>query len=361
VRTPVSVGVVGLAHSGPRLARAFDELPDADVRWLCDHSLEAQQRMKGRYPHARITSDLDDLLGDESLDAVVLATPAVTHYDLARRALEAEKHLFVEEPLALRSDHAAALVRLAEQRILRLLVGHVTLFDPAVRKLKELIELGRLGDLYYLYGCRKDLGELRTDSNVLWTLGSQHVSMLLYLVGDEPIEVTAHGEPYIQPGIPDVAFCFFKFATGISAHLHLSWLDPQQVDTLTVIGSRQMAVLDELDSERKVTIYQKSAVPRGTEAVGAPVQVRLGGIVSPRVAGEDPLGLECAHFVAAVRSSAVPGSAKQATGVVEVLEALQRSLDDHGTRAVVGEESRPESRVIPLPVRVPQTKGGASP
>jgi predicted dehydrogenase len=336
VRTPVTIGIVGLGYWGPNLARTFDELPGADLRWLCDVSPETRLAFCNRFPTARVTADINDLLSDDTLDAIVIATPSRTHASLARRALEADKHVFVEKPLALSGEDADELVQEAERRCRCLMVGHVLLFHPAVRKLKEYVDLGHLGDVYYVYGNRQNLGKIRRDENALWSLGAHDVAMLLYLLEDEPIEVSARGECYLREGISDVVFCFMKFATGISAHLHLSWLDPHKMRRLTVVGSKQMAVFDDMESERKLTVYQKTVTTRRAENFGEYAQVRFGDIVIPRVANDEPLRLECEHFVSGVRAGARLTGAHESATVVKILDALQHSLDRGGLPEMLG-------------------------
>jgi predicted dehydrogenase len=329
VRAPVPLGIVGLGYWGPNLARVFDQMPQAEVRWLCDANPEVRLSMRSRFPGAQIAADVDDLLDDDELAAVVIATPAPTHADLIERAIDADKHVFVEKPLALSAERAQHLVRRAEQRGRCLMVGHVLLFHPAVRKLKELITLGDLGELFYLYGNRQNLGKVRRDENALWSLGAHDVSVLLYLLDDQPIEVSARGEAYVQEGIHDVVFCYLRFATGISAHLHLSWLDPHKMRRLTAVGAEKMAVIDDMETERKLTIYEKSATSRRTETFGEYVSVSFGDIISPRLPNDEPLRLECEHFISVVTSGKASG-AREAGTVVGVLDALQRSLDAGG-------------------------------
>ena len=348
MRQPVSVGVVGLGYWGPNLARAFDGLPQAELAWLCDARPETRLALKPRFPNARMTSEYADLLDDDSLDAVVIATPSPTHHELALQALEADKHVFVEKPLALSYAHALELVRVAEQRQRCLMVGHVMLFHPAVRKLKELLDRGELGDIFYLYSNRQNLGKVRQDENALWSLGAHDIAVLLYLLEDQPVEVSARGESYVQPGIPDVVFCYLKFATGISAHLHLSWLDPHKLRRLTVVGSERMAVVDDMEPERKLTLYEKSATPRPTGDFGEYVQVRFGDIICPRLPNDEPLRVECEYFVSAVRSGAFTSTrARESASVVEILEALQRSLDGEGS-AESAHGSSGSTTVVPL-------------
>jgi predicted dehydrogenase len=331
VRTPATIGVVGLGAWGPSLARVFSDMPQTTLRWVCDLNAEAVMEMQRRHPGVRYTRDVTVLLEDDGLDAVVIATPPATHYELALAALRADKHVFVEKPLALRSEDADMLVRESQRRNRCLMVGHVLLFHPAVRKLRELIDTGALGDIFYLYANRQNLGRVRREENALWSLGTHDVAALLYLLEDQPVEVSARGDCYLQNGVHDVVFCYLRFANGIAAHLHLSWLDPHKMRRLTVVGSERMAVVDDMEPERKLTIYEKAAQPRRTDAFGEYIQVRFGDIVCPSVPNDEPLRLECEHFASLIRSDAYLGAnGHAAAAVVHVLEALQCSLDAGG-------------------------------
>ena len=324
----IAVGVVGLDNWGPHLARNFASIPEAELRWLCDVDANVREKMRLKYPAVKVTADLDQVLSDPSLDAVVIATPAVTHTALVTQALGAGKHVFIEKALAMRGEDARALASLAAAKGLLLMVGHVLLFHPAVLKMKELVETGELGRVLYLYGNRQNLGKVRRDENALWSLAPHDVSVLLHLLDERPMEVSARGDSYLRPGVADVVFCHLRFDTGISAHLHISWLDPQKLRRLTVVGSERMAVFDDMETDRKLTIYEKAAIPRGTDGYGNHPQVRSGDIVCPGIPPAEPLRLECEHFVAAVASGGelTVGTAA-AVAVVDVLEALQRSLD----------------------------------
>jgi predicted dehydrogenase len=328
----VRVGVVGLGYWGPNLARTFAALPGAQLEWLCDQDETIRKEMAQKYPATRLTSEFDDLLNDSMLDAIVIATPAVTHSDLVARALGAGKHVFVEKPLALRGEDAFELAAMAANRGKLLMTGHVLLFHPAVAKMKELIETGQLGRVFYLYCNRQNLGKVRHDENALWSLAPHDVSVLLYLLDGGPVEVSARGESYLRSGVDDVVFCYLRFPTGVVAHLHLSWLDPQKLRRLTVVGSEKMAVFDDMEVERKLTIYDKAAVPPRTDAFGEYVQVRFGDIHCPRLPPAEPLRLECEHFLAAIRSSSeLSVGTGAAVETVGVLEALQRSLELDGS------------------------------
>jgi predicted dehydrogenase len=318
----VRIGHAGLGYWGPNLARNFGDL--AELRWLCDLSPDLLSEAASRHPGTRTTTDFDELLGDPEVDAVSIATPVVTHYDLARQALLAGKHVFVEKPPAQSSAEAEELVTLAEERGLAFMPGYLLLYHPAVAKLKELIAEGELGDVLYLYGNRQNLGQIRRDENALWSLGAHDLSVMLYLVGEEPSEAWARGESFLREGVEDVVFCYLRFPSGAVAHMHLSWLDPQKMRKLTVVGRDKMAVFDDMETERKLTVHDKGPVLRPASEW----QVRSGDIHIPKVPTEEPLRLECAHFLTLVRGEGDPlGAAREGLAVVRTLEQLQTSLD----------------------------------
>jgi len=324
----VSVGVVGLGYWGPNLARNFDRLPGCELRWCCDLSEELRERHAPAFRRTRFTADLDDLLGDDELDAVVLATSVPTHAALARRALETGKHVFVEKPLAQSAADARALADIAAETGRVLMVGHLLRFHPGVVKLRELVDQGELGDVLYAYGNRQNLGKVRRDENALWSLGAHDVSVLLYLLDGRPTDLSARGESYLQPGVEDVVFCTLRFPGGQLGHLHLSWLDPHKMRRMTVVGSEKMVVFDDMETDRKVTIYDKGATRNPQYAsYGEYISVRFGDIHIPRISNEEPLRVECRHFVDAVRSGSVTAAGPdEGVAVVEVLEGLERSL-----------------------------------
>lgn len=348
MRTPVTVGVVGLGDWGPLLVRTFDELPTAELRWMCDESPAALLRLRPRYPSVRTTLDMEELLADESLDAVVIATPPSTHYKLACRAIDAEKHVLVETPLTLTGANAGDLVDRATRHGRRLMAGHVLLFHPAVHRLKELLDAGRLGDIYYVLGNRLGLGKARHDVSVIWDLGPHDVAAALYLLGDEPVAVTARGGSYGDAGVVDAAFCSLMFATGIQAHLNLSWLEPERTRRLHVVGSAGMAVFDDLELDRKLTLCDRRTP--ASAGLGHDARSVAGDLVSLRLDVTEPLRLECEHFVAVVRSTAdAVAGARESACVVHVLEALQRSLDRKGEPEAVG-GTLGSASVVSLPV-----------
>jgi predicted dehydrogenase len=326
VSEDLRIGVAGLGYWGPNLARNFAGLPGCELAWCCDASPEARERWRPSFPSARFTGELDELLADPALDAVALATPVPTHGPLAERVLRAGKHCFVEKPLAASVAEAERAVAAAEEAGRVLMVGHLLEYHPGVAKLKEIADSGELGDIHYVYSNRLNLGQLRADENALWSLGAHDVSVLLHLAGEEPYELEARGESYMRPGVEDVVFAFMRFPSGLAAHLHLSWLDPHKERRFTVVGSRRMATFDDMELERKVTVYDKGF----DESAGSYGEyiTRTGDIYSPRVGNREPLQLECRHFADCVREGRTPRSDGAAgLRVVRVLEALQASLE----------------------------------
>jgi predicted dehydrogenase len=322
----VSLAVVGLGYWGPNLARNVDAAAGARLAWCCDLDGELRARLEPSFRGARFTDSLDEVLADEDLDGVLLATPVRTHAELAVRVLEAGKHCFVEKPLAQSVADAQRAVDAAVASGRILMVGHLLQYHPGVRQLAELLQRGELGSVHYIYTSRLNLGQLRADENALWSLGAHDVSVVLDLLGEEPSELDARGECYMRPGIEDVVFADMRFPSGIAAHLHLSWLDPHKERRLTVVGSRRMATFDDMELERKLTIYDKGF----DEKAGSWGEyiTRSGDTTSPRIANAEPLRLECEHFVHCIASGETPRSDGQSgLRVVRVLAGLQAALD----------------------------------
>jgi predicted dehydrogenase len=314
----VRLGQAGLGYWGANLARNFDEL--ADLAWLCDVSGDLREQFGKRHPNATLTDDFSRMLADPALEAVIIATPVPTHYALAKQALEAGKHVFVEKPPAMKGREMEDLLRIAEERDLVLMPGHLLLYHPGVRKLKELIDAGELGNVLCVYGNRQNLGKIRKDENALWSLGVHDLSVILYLIGEEPTEAVAHGNAFLNEGVEDVVFCYLRFPSGKIAHMHLSWLDPHKMRRLTVVGREKMVVFDDMELERKVTIYEKAPwEPAGTYGEWL---TRSGDILSPRIANDEPLRLECEHFLRLVENG--PDGHKEARDGLVVVNALDR-------------------------------------
>jgi predicted dehydrogenase len=328
----IRLAVVGLGYWGPNLARNFDRLPDAELAWVSDSSEEALARWAPAFPDARATPDLAEVLVDASLDAVVVATPVSTHAELALRVLEAGKHCFVEKPLAQSGPEAEQVVEAAGDRVL--MVGHLLEYHPGIVRLKQLIDSGDLGDVRYVYSNRLNLGVLRTSENALWSLGAHDVSVMLRLAGEEPLECRAVGESYVHEGVEDVVFAYLRFSSGLAAHMHLSWLDPHKERRFTVVGSKRMATFDDMEVERKLTVYDKG-FDEDFSSYGEYI-ARSGDTHSYQVSNEEPLRIECRHFLDCVRDGSEPRSGgPSGLRVVRVLEALQQSLEASSRAAAV--------------------------
>jgi predicted dehydrogenase len=330
----VRVGVVGLGYWGPNIARNFDRLPGAELRWICDSRPEALERAGAQLPGARHATALDDLLADPELDAIAITTPVPTHAELALRVIDAGKHCFVEKPLAQSVESAEEVAAAAERAGVVLMVGHLLEYHPGVERLKAIADEGELGDIHYVYSNRLNLGKLRADENALWSLGAHDVSVVLRLAGEEPVDCMAFGESYMRAGVEDVVFCYLRFPSGLAAHLHLSWLDPHKERQITVVGSKRMATFDDMELERKLTVYDKG-FDQDYSSYGEYI-ARSGDVWSPKISNEEPLRIECRHFVERVLDGAEPRSGgRSGVRVVRVLEALQRSLEETSRAARV--------------------------
>jgi predicted dehydrogenase len=319
----VRIGQAGLGEWGKNLARNFADL--ADLAWLSDPAEGKAEEFRSRYPQARWADAFEEMLADESLDAVVVATPVPTHYELAKQALEAGKHVFVEKPPAMKGSEIDELVSIAEERDLVLMPGHLLLYHPGVLKLKELVDDGELGDVLCVYGNRQNLGRIRPYENALESLGVHDLSVILYLLDEDPIDATALGRDFLQPGVEDVVFCYLRFPSGKIAHMHLSWLDPHKMRRMTVVGKEKMAVFDDMELDRKVTVYEKS--PWKPVDTYGEWQTRTGDIHIPKIPTDEPLKLECRHFLALVRGDGDRTKvAADGARVVRALEMLRASL-----------------------------------
>jgi predicted dehydrogenase len=324
-----------MSYWGPNLARNFDRLEGSELRWACDLDESLLDRHRAGFPRTRFTTRLDEVLADPDTDAVVIATPVPTHAALALAAIAAGKHVFVEKPLAQSAREAEELVGLAEKQDRRLMVGHLLLYHPAFRYVEELIREGDLGDVYYLYSVRVNLGIIRQNENALESLAPHDIAVALQLLDRRPVAVSAQGQSYLQPGIADVTFATVFFEDGKLAHLHTSWLDPHKIRKVTVVGSRQMAVIDDMESVEKVRLYDKGIEVRPGEAryvnYAEAMSIRSGDIRIPKVDMQEPLRLECRHFIDCIRSGRAPRSdGRNGLDVVRILEAAQVSLKEKG-------------------------------
>ncbi len=325
---PVRLALVGYGYWGPNLARNFHQLEGAELAYVVDANpaaLEKAQRLYGCVTAA----DVGVALADASVDAVVIATPARTHFALGRQALLAGKHVFVEKPLTMDLAEGKALTALADSLGLILMVGHVFEFNPAVRYIKQAIDSGDLGDLFYLYSKRVNLGRVQSDVNALWSIAPHDVSIVLYLLGQMPVAVRCQGASCLNGQVEDVIFLTLNFAGNMLCHVHASWLDPSKTREMTVVGSHKMIVYDDVSAEGKVRVYDKGAFRKGDVTYGDfQYKLHSGDILIPRLDLREPLQEECAHFVACVRSGEQPlTDGQNGLRVLRVLTAGQQSLD----------------------------------
>jgi len=336
----VNIGVIGYGYWGPNLVRNFEQMPESNLVACCDLNPDNLKKVKALYPKVEVTREVDDILGNPSIDAVVIATSAVTHYELGKKALQAGKHVMIEKPLTLDSGTSRELIEIADRAGCILMVGHLLEYHSAVDYVKGLVESGELGDIQYLYTQRLNLGQVRKDENALWSLAPHDISIMFHLLGGkEPAEVSACGESYITEGVEDVVFCSVSFSDKVMAHIHVSWLDPHKIRKITVVGNKKMAVFDDMESSEKVRIYDKGVGSNSDyRTYGEDLTLRFGDIVIPSIKMKEPLRAECEHFIESIRSGQRPRSDGQnGLRVVKVLEAAQASLKSGGKPVKIAE------------------------
>lgn len=330
----VNFGLVGVGYWGPNLARNLNNTENATLAWVCDANEKSLGKIASNYPKVRTTGDLSQMLAASDLDAVVVATPAGTHFDIATQCLKAGKHVLVEKPLAMSTAECDALIDLAGSKDLRLMVGHTFLYSPPVLKMKELVDAGEIGDVYYAYSTRVNLGQIRKDVNAMWNLAPHDIAIFLYLFGAAPISVSAKGITQIQPGIEDVVFMYLDFPGNITAHVHVSWLDPGKVRKLTLVGSKKMVIYDDANADVKIQILDKGVtkVANGNaESFSSfgefQLLLRAGDVLIPKIAATEPLKMECQHFADCIISGERPlTDGVHGKQVVRILEAAQESM-----------------------------------
>ena len=328
--TRLKIGVIGAGAWGKNHVRTAATLREAELVAVCDADAKTRERIGRQYPVVHVTADVADLLS--RVDAVVIASPATTHARVALQCVEAGKPCLVEKPFALTTPDAEAVARAAAERKVPVLAGHLLVFHPAVERLRTLVQGGELGRVYYLYGLRVNLGQIRADENALWSFGPHDVSVALYLLGEAPVRVAAHGKSYLQRNVEDVVFLTMEFGSGVLAHVQLSWLDPHKERKLTVVGAQKMVVFDDMEAREKLRIYDKG-VERPPEygTYGDALSIREGDIFIPKIPNVEPLAAEVEHFIRVARGMEPPrASAEDGVRVVRVLEAATRSLATGG-------------------------------
>ncbi|MBI5369039.1 MAG: Gfo/Idh/MocA family oxidoreductase [Planctomycetes bacterium] len=328
----VRIAMAGVGEWGKNLLRNFASHPDVQVGCVCDPSDKNRAAAARLHPAVRLEPAYEAALADPAIDAVVIAAPAVVHFEMARAALLAGKHVYVEKPMCLTGAHARALAALVPKCGKVFMVGHLLEYHPAVAKLRGLVESGEIGRILYIYSQRLNLGRIRHDENALWSFAPHDVSVITYLLGEDPVSVCARGADYIQEGVEDVVFINLEFRNKRMANVHLSWLDPNKVRKFTIVGTKKMAVFDDMEGTEKIRIYDKGAEPpAGFSPFGAYVAVRSGDILIPQIDLAEPLRNEVNHFVDCVKTGRTPRSdVMDGLRVVRIIEAAQRSLKGGG-------------------------------
>ncbi len=330
---PIRVGVVGVGYWGPNLVRNFSQIPGAATKWAVDLNEERLAHMRNLYPSLRTSTRYADILEDPEIAAVVIATPVCTHSELTCKALDAGKHVFVEKPMASSVDECRRMIDAADRNRRFLMVGHTFLFNSGIHHIKQLIDRGELGQIFYIHVTRVNLGLFREDVNVVWDLAPHDVAIINWLLGHGPVRVNALGTAYVQPGIEDVAFVHMEYPEKVTAHLHVSWLDPNKIRKLTVVGSKKMLVYDDVSNVEKLRVYDKgvNVLPHYDTFGEFQLSYRYGDIVLPRIDDSEPLKNEAEHFIQCIRDGKSPSSdGRSGLEVVEVLEAACRSIREGG-------------------------------
>lgn len=336
----LNVGVVGCGYWGPNLVRNFRQTPDCHLKVLCDASEQRLGHMRRLYPELTMTQKFEDLLQDAQLDAIVIATPVRFHYAMAKAALTAGKHVFIEKPLARTEAESAELVSLAERQGLILMVGHTFLFSPAVRRMKEIISAGDIGEVQYIAARRLNLGLFQKDINVAWDLAPHDISILLYLLDELPLSVSCQGSSHVTKGIEDVTMMYLSFRKNRCAFIHNSWLDPKKVRQMTVVGSQRMIVYDDTEPLEKLKIYDaRVEVPPHYDSFAEfTYSYHYGDSYVPYIKQDEPLKLECQHFLECITEGATPiTSGRLGLEVVKILEASSASLRQQGASVNLGQ------------------------
>lgn len=339
----MKIGVIGCGYWGPNLIRNLVANEDAKVVAVCDQDLSRLEGIKRRFPGVELWQDATKMLADPELDGVMIATPLTYHYPLAKEALLAGKHVFVEKPFTADVDEAKELIQLAKQRGRTIMVGHTFLYSPPVRMIKDIIDRGELGDIYYITSSRVNLGLHQKDISVIWDLAPHDFSMLFHWLGETPCEVSATGSDFVQDGIPDVAFVNLRFPSGAVCNVNVSWLSPSKIRQMTIVGSKKMLIYDDSSTTEKVKIFDKGVDYKDPKSFGEyQLSYRTGDIVSPKIDTTEPLGEEVRTFLHAIRTGEAPlTDGHNGLAVVEALAAADGSLRDGGRVEVLAPAAVP--------------------
>jgi predicted dehydrogenase len=333
----ISIGVIGFGYWGPNIVRNFSSVKGARVVAVCDRSPEQLKKIAVQNPEIRIFSDTEELLKSGEIDAVAIVTPVSTHYDITRRALENGKHVFVEKPFTQNSIQAQELIEIAESKNLKIMVDHTFLFTGAVRKIKQLVDEGELGKIYYYDSVRVNLGLFQHDVNVVWDLAPHDFSIMSYLINQPPLALMASGRSHVN-SLEDIAYISVYFESNVIAHFSVNWLSPVKVRTTLIGGEKKMLVWNDLSADEKLKIYDKGVQIKNTQGIyDLLVSYRSGDMYAPKIEQAEALKLECEHFVKCVEENLIPlNNGYTGLEVVKMLEACDRSLKNNGRLVEIG-------------------------
>ena len=327
----IGIAVVGAGAWGKNHIRVFSDIPDVQLKYICDSDPQKLLALQKSYPQSKLVENLGPILEDSGVKGVVIASSAISHYSLAKELLMADKDLLVEKPMALHTRDAEEMLEIVERKGRILMVGHLLIYHPAVDRLKEMVSSGELGKIHYIYTQRVNLGVIRQDENALLSFAPHDLSIILYLLEEDPVGVTAHGESYIQPGIEDVVFLSLRFSDGKMANIHLSWLDPHKLRKITIVGSKKMVVFDDMEASEKLKIYDKGVKNLSYDTYGEYLSLRFGDIIIPSIKMVEPLRTEAEHFIQCIESRKEPKTGgRDGLKVVKILMAAQQSLKGKG-------------------------------
>ncbi len=342
VQATSGFAVIGAGHWGPNLLRNFDQRPKSQVLWVVDRSQDRRVQVQTRFPNVQVVDDFEQALRDDRVDAVVVATPTTTHYRIVKAALEARKHVLVEKPITANAAEAAELCELAARVDRVLMVGHVFVYNPAVRRVREYLREGALGRVYYISMVRTNLGPIRMDVNAAWDLASHDISIVNYWLDAGPVTASAVGGSWINPGIEDAVFATLRYPNEVLANLHVSWLNPRKARDITLAGDKRMLTFDDMNLTEPIRIYDKQVTETRTTAAFVDTfasfraSIRDGDVTIPRIANAEPLRTECDHFLDCISGKTEPiTGGREGLAVVRALEAIQRSLQNGGREETV--------------------------
>jgi predicted dehydrogenase len=327
----INIAVVGAGAWGKNHIRVFSEMPKVRLKYICDSDPSKLSSLEKVYPQIRMAEEVKSILQDDEVEGVVVASSAISHHPLSKEILMAGKDVLAEKPMALTLKEAEEMLEIAEKRKRILMVGHLLIYHPVVDRLKEMILSGELGKIHYLYTQRVNLGMIRQDENALLSFAPHDLSIVLHLLEEEPVIVSAHGESYIQKGIEDVVFLNLQFSDGKMANIHLSWLDPHKVRKVTIVGSKKMVVFDDMEVSEKLKIYDKGVGSPSYDSYGEYLSLRFGDITIPSIKMVEPLRAEAEHFIRCIETRKEPKTGgRDGLKVVKILMAAQQSLREKG-------------------------------